>query len=280
MTDLNDWRLSYPGITDLDFGPSSTPYPFETQVVIGDPEMTTRDTLQGSVDGMVMGRDTLGGFPLTFTLTMLPTYPRPAKPWVNALDTFAAFKRSWRADAIRLNPYQYATLQNLDRLRQVYGRPRGIAQMDTARLRKGQVGYVAQFESVDPNFYSTTEGNIVLANAVNVNGNNLGDTPTWPVISLTGPFTAGTVELRLANIKQWGITVPGPIAAGVTLNIDTRPWSRFALLGVLPGNGLLRGDALDKCKIPTGAFAARWTRTDATNTSSGTFKWRDAYVSL
>lgn len=280
MTDLNDWRLLYSGIPTFDFGPNSTDYPFSTQVDIGEVDIVEQDTRHQSSDALLMGRDTLGGFELTFTLTTIPEYPTPAKPWDSALDKYGTFVQKWRANQIRTQPGVYATLRNLDRARLVYGRPRKISLADTSRLRKGILRYVATFQTVHPDFYSTTEDTANLVSGAGASFNNSGDTDSWPKITLRGPFTDGSVHLTQDAITLWQIDVPGPVAAGQTLTLDTAPWARSALLNGAPANGMLRGDPLSKVKIPVGVGSIFWSRTDATNTSSGDVKWRDAYSSL
>lgn len=279
MTDLNLWRLAYPGVS-LDFGPNSTAYPFSVQVDIGDTSARTEDFLRENEDGLFMGQDLLDGFELLFTLTTLPGYPAPAEPWRVPLDTMGTFKSKWRADSIRKNPFQYATLLNVDRGRLVYGRPRRFGSVDSARLRRGVVKYVAGFSTVGPNFYSDTEQTLALINANEVAGNNGGDVDSWGVITVNGPFTAGSIALKVGATTMWTLTVPGPLTAGQSLVIDTRPWARYALLGAAPANAMVRGDALAKASVPVGAFTVLWNRTDATNTSSASFSFRNAYASL
>lgn len=301
MSDLNDWRLAYPG-TVLDFGLLSTDYPFSVQMEMGEADVVLQDIPHPTSDGALFGKDSYGGFDITFNLTTIPDFPLPAKPWVTALDLFSSFKSRWRADSIRRIPGEYATLTNLDRNRMVYGRPRKIAPK-TSRLRQGLIEYVALFQTNDPNFYSGTEKaalitpvppasggftvpltppfNTAVGSAELAPTENEGDLETWPIINFHGPGANYSLELLDGPTSLWSITVPDQIKFDQVLTIDTRPWRRSATLsGGRPANGRLRGTQIEKCMIPVGAFDFRFKVRDESGTAFADVKWRDAYASL
>lgn len=300
MSDLNDWRLTYPGAS-LDFGTLSTEYPFSVQVEIGEADLINQDQRHPTSDGMVFGKDSLGGFDLTFNLTTIPEFPLPPKPWVGALDLFSAFKTKWRADPVRLNPGVYAELANLDRGRMVYGRPRKIAPKST-RLRKGLLEYVAVFTTNDPNFYSTTEKAALITPVPPPSGGftvpltapfstavgsaelaptiNAGDTDAWPIVSFHGPGKAFSIELLNNTETVWELSVPTQLKFDEVLTVDTRPWSRSATINGRPANGRVRGSQIEKCFIPVGAFTFRFKVSDPSGTAFADAKWRDAFASL
>jgi hypothetical protein len=300
MPDLNEWRLAYSDVT-LDFGLLSTEFPFSVQVEITDADAILQDLGHPTSDGAVFGKDSLGGFDITFTLTTVPDFPIPDNPWRTALDLFSSFKTKWRADSIRRIPGVYATLTNLDRDRLVYGRPRKIAPK-LARVRKGTIEYVAVFNTNDPNFYGATEKvalitpvpppaggfttplvppfNTAVGSAELAPTDNVGDLETWPVIAFHGPGAAFSVELLDGGTSLWTISIPDNVKFDEVLTVDTRPWSRSATINGKPANGKVRGTQLEKCQIPVGEFDFRFKVRDESGTAFADIKWRDAFASL
>lgn len=300
MTDLNDWRLQY-GATSFDFGSLSSTFPLSVQVDIGSADLSDQDQPHPTSDGVIMGRDSLGGFDLNFDLTTLPTFPPGVKPWNAAMDLFSGFKSKWRADSIRRVPGVYATLLNLDRNRLVYGRPRKIGQK-MALARRGIVGYSAVFTTNDPNFYSGTEkiatitpvpassGGLLgpLVSPLTVVGSTLtvdaavndGDLGTWPVVEFSGPFNTASLELIQGATIVWKMVIPDKVHFDEVITVDTRPWSRSATINGRPANGRVRGTQLEKCQLPVGTYQWRYKVTDRTGTAFARMKWRDAYASL
>lgn len=310
--DLNEWRLEYDDVS-FDFGLLSSDYPFSAQVELGDVDSVIEATKHPTSDGMVMGKDTLGGFDLTFNLTTVPGFPVPESPWQDALDLFSAFRAKWRADSVRLTPGAYATLTNLSRNRLVYGRPRKVTPK-TDRLRKGQLGYISTFETNGPDWYSATERLALITPAGAAGGgftnpirspistdvgtvetqegiNNNGDIPTWTQIEFHGPGKNYTLELLQDATPLWKMSVPGALNYDEVIVVDTRPWKRGAILGnddgagslynLRPANGLIRGSQLETCKIPVGSnFTYRFRVTDRTGTAFADIRWRDAFASM
>jgi hypothetical protein len=285
---------------ELNFGNLSTTHPFKVQVEIGAIDIDTQDTRHPTSDGVVMGIDSFGGFDLTFGLT---TIPEPGeKPYMAALDKLSAFRAAWRADSIRRVPGQYAVLSNLERERQVYGRPRQVAPK-LARVRKGTAEYVAAFTSTDPNFYDTTEKVFLITPVPPAGGGftaplsppfstvagaaelsplvtNVGDLPTWPVVTFHGPGATPSIELLQGATVLWNLRVEGQIKYDEVLTVDTRPWRRSATINGKPANGRLRGTQMEKCQIPVGSYNLRYKVKDKSGTSFVDVKWRDAFASL
>jgi len=300
MSDLNNWRLEYPGVA-FDFGNLSNLFPLKVQVDISAIDLTTQDQPHPTSDGVVMGIDSLGGFDLNFDLTTVPE--TTVKPYIPALDRMGTFARYWRADSIRRKAGEYATLSNLERQRLVYGRPRGFAPK-LARLRKGEAGYVAQFNTVDPNWYSTVEKVYLITPIPPAGGGfttplsppfssaaagdqlspfitNVGDQPTWPIIKFHGPGLNPSIELLSGATVLWELRVKDQIKYDEVLTVDTRPWSRSATINGKPANGLIRGDQMEDCQIPAGGnYRLRYKVKDRTGNSFVDVKWRDAYAMM
>lgn len=302
MYDLNNWRLRASGQPNLEFGTLASGYPFTVQVAFSDTARSTQDTAHPTADGLVMGRDTLNGFNVEFAATILQMgYPIPDKPWRSALDMYGDFAAKWRADGIRMLPGKYAALENLDRQRMVYGRPRNIAPK-MGRLRKGQIDFQMDFATNSPDFYDMTEKSTIVSTVAPAGGFikgpltspmqtavagtvlsptiNDGDLPAWPVIDIHGPGSKHSLELLSGTRVLWKITVPDQLKYDEVLTVDTRPWQRGVTLNGKPANGRIRGDKLDKCKIPVGSFMFRYKVTDRSGRAFGAILWRDSYASL
>lgn len=302
MYDLNSWRLRASGQDPLEFGTLASGYPFSVQVAFSEVKRTVQDTAHPSADGLVMGRDTLDGFNIEFDAKILPEgFPYLDRPWHSALDMYGAFAAKWRGDGIRLLPGRYAALENLDRQRLVYGRPRAIAPK-FGRLRKGQIDFQMDFATNSPDFYSMTEkstlatvtaprggfikGPLTAPMQTAVAGTvlsptiNDGDLPAWPVIDFHGPGAKASIELLDGTKVLWKITVPDQLKYDEVLTVDTRPWQRGALINGKPANGRIRGNKLDQCKIPVGSFQIRYKVTERTGRAFAAMVWRDTYASL
>ncbi len=295
MSDLNEWQLAYSGISPFTFGTLASDYPFQSQVDITEADGVFQDSDHPNSDGTVMGIDRLGGRTLTFDCKVPPEYWRVVEgdKWAAPMDLFNVFAARWRADSIRRKVGTYATLVNVNRSRLVFGRPRKCAPK-YERARKGEVSWVADFRTVDPNFYSAEEyyldigaGDVVSNSALSSGfvGGALqpggtkqtweqsevhpGELETWVVVEFGGP---GTVTcLTMGGTPIWELT-----SSQGNVNVDTRPWSRSVrTTGGGPANGYVSGKRIDLCKIPPGAFKLRFKGNGTTRV-----KWREAYAAL
>lgn len=300
MSDLNSWLLTY-GMKSFEFGTLASDFPFSVQVDIDDAAMTLQDERHPVSDGVLMGKDTFGGFTITFALTTIPEFPAVDKPWHGALDTFSAFKSAWRADSLRANKGEYALLTNLDRNRCVFGRPRKCSPT-LKSLRTGVAEYMATFDTNGPDFYSATEKVAVIALAPAASRSvispvtapvgtaalaatpsdmvNEGDVDAWPVLQFHGPSPTNSVELIGDNGPEWLLSLSRPLKYDDILTVDTRPWRRSATLNGSPANGLLRGSPLEECSIPPGEFYALYRTRDQTGQAFASISWRDGFASL
>lgn len=301
MSDLNDWVLTA-GDDVLSFGTLATGFPFETQVTIGATTRETQDSPHPTSDGLLMGRDRLRGFTLQFKAKILQEYPLTAKPWMSALDLYGEFAAKWRSDAVRLSPGVYATMENTERGRLVYGRPRDIAPA-TDLLRKGVLTFQMDFDTNGPDFYGSTEKQAVMTVAGPAAGGTLsspltaplstvtpqavvsptvndGNLPAWPVINFHGPGSKSSIELLDGTHSLWKISVPDGLKYDDVLTVDTRPWNRSATINGRPANGVIKGSQLEKCKIPVGAFDLRYRVADTTGQAFAAVLWRDTFASL
>lgn len=205
--DINKWQLEYEGVI-FNFGTyddGTSFFPLKTQVDIGDVERDLQDYPQPSIDGVVMGFERLGGFTLTFECTVVPDPADVADKWINPLDLFAEFKSNWRADSVRTVPGKYATLRNLERNREVYGRPRKCAPTFDS-IRKGGASWIADFVTNDPNFYATEEENHILDDDNETyEFDHVGVTKakTWPTIMIGKGAGGAEVTLEKWDGATW-----------------------------------------------------------------------------
>lgn len=296
MPDINEWQLTYAGVLPLTFGTMASEFPFQSQVDISAPDADDQDSNHPNSDGLVMGIDRLGGMTLTFDCIIPPEYWRlvEGEKWVTPMNMYGAFAARWRADSIRRISGSYASLANINRNRMVFGRPRKCAPK-YARVRKGEVSWLADFKTVDPNFYSINEYLLnVSAGAVvssaglgsslpgggiqpggssiawTVGGSNPGELPTWPTVEFGGVGSITCLD-GVTNQPLWTLTTT---LANVV--IDTRPWARSVrTVAGQPANGRVTGTRIELCQLPPGLFTLKFT-------GSGTTKvrWRDAYAAL
>lgn len=295
--DINRWQLQLAGDVTFEFGTLATDYPFAVQAEIGPVDWTIEDQRHPTSDGELMGRDLLGGFNITFSVTTVPD-PKDANKMIGALDLASFFRAKWLNTSSRRIPGEYVTLTNKLRGRVAYGRPRRCAPVHT-RMRRGQIGLVADFRSNNPYFYSEQEyaevfsiipgaitgfvapvtAPITLGVSTHTDGfvDNNGDVPTWPIIHFQGPGSDMSFELLDSG---WTLGVRGQIAADEILKVDTRPWARGATLNGNPANGRITGTQLEKCTIPAGNREGRFRAWDPTGTAQATVYWRDAFASL
>lgn len=310
--DINQWQLEYFGQT-FDFGlfdSGAGDFPLKVQVSISEPTRQTQDNPQPSVDGVIMGYDRLGGMTLTFSCTALPEYPEPVDTWTSPLDKFRAFNKMWRADSIRKSPGSTATLRNLERGVEVYGRPRRCAPT-YEQIRKGGTDWIADFVTVDPNFYATAlhiidlEGEGEDDEFVFDNG---GDLDTWPIIYLAGgsniqltfdavddSLTPWTVEC-LSDSQNYPVAeFPDEPYDGISsadnnmpipILIDTRPWAR----GILtmkssdgtrdPEQGVLLSGGIDDMAFPVKDGLRFTLSSQDSDLVKARIFWREAYAGL
>lgn len=286
MTDLNEWNLAYTtpllGAISLDFGYSGDDAPLTVQVDVGDPERSIADQQHGFDDATMMGRDTVGGRDLTFSLTTLPD-PSGSGEAINSLDKVAEIAARWRAYDLSHTPGAYATLTNKLRDRWMLGRPRQFTPK-LARVRRGVTEYLAVFHTATPDFYQNPQHVINPALAVNFNQDIAGDLPAWPVVTFTGLFTTASLQwVPPVGLTGWTITINHAIATNIPVVVDTRPWARSARdNGGAMQNGWLAGNKMSDCLLaPSVGGHFLFTATGATDANTKCqVAWYDTYAGL
>lgn len=287
-----EWRLSYPG-TDFTFGTGATPVFNRTPPDLGDIEVRHEDAAHSHSDGVLMGRDFKGGRTVSFDLGI---HGDPAA----IRDTLGLLSAAWDAQTIRREPGAVAELHSHYRgkHRVAYGRPRRFAPI-IADVATGLGAATAEFETVDPHFYSAEENTETVGLVAATGGGLLAplasplattgtsdrstsitvssDLPVWPVLEFSGPITDPEIEL----LGLWKIRVRETLAYDQTLVIDTRPWRRRVY--ITPGAGSRRGALtrdsvrLINASIPAGTHEVAFRGRADTGSATVTIRWQNAY---
>jgi hypothetical protein len=260
--------------------------------------MAVQDQAVVGHDGLLFGVDTLPGMVIT----------QNGQVWLPgesaaALDAYSALAGAWNDPTIRLVSgavqvfRSYYKVSNVTR--RCYGRGRKI--MPTyGQAWQGLVPFTSQFQAADNTWYEDTQSAITLTmvpsyagglvfpvtppfqwSAQTNNQNNVvantGSIPTWPVVSFTGPISYPALSYIATPVT---IGYQGVIPAGETLVIDTRPWSRSALLNGASVAGALTGDPMIMLQLQPGSTEVLFTGQDFTGTSTCLVQWRTATAAI
>lgn len=297
-TDLVDWQYDLAGAL---MGAGTSVNVIEV-TGLGRPPVRDNDTPQPSADGVFPGPDYWDGRQVQFDAA-IKTVGDPAA----AHDVLAALQAGAVDPSVRLAGGETITLR--------IKRPGRPTKVLNGRLRKldaefAQVihGYVPldiEFLATDPLFYGDTDQTVEIplgwlsgggftapvAAPIYVSAAsgaadrpgwvvNSGNTPTYPVIRITGPCSNVTVihaeSGRVLQLPTLSLT------AGQWVELDARP-GRVSVVDQNGGNAesyLSAASRLDLFTLPPGQTELRWTATDPTNTSRLRLTWRDAYTAL
>lgn len=242
-------------------------------------------------DGLVFGRDTLGGTLITIEGAIVTPGDGAA-----ALDAMAVWRAAWQADDIRATPGAVTTLRyrmpgREDRF--VFGRPRQFTPSSLANTVSGLIPVTCDWQCADHRWYGEeqvvtlgtmpdTTGGITwpitwpITWAGEASGGdrilNDGDSATWPIITFRGPVATPGVS--------WGgnsLSVGTTLTTGQAVTVDTRPWVR-TVLRESGGSvaGLLRGNRLGEMSLAPGLTEVLFSGTDGTGTAQCEIRWRSA----
>jgi hypothetical protein len=106
------------------------------------------------------------------------------------------------------------------------------------------------------------------------NVTNTGDVPAWPVVTTVGPGTDLTAE-NLTTGARWKVT--GPVAAGSTLVVDTRPGRKTATLDGANVFSRLTADS-ELWALAPGLNQVQVSLALTDPTASVTFAWRNLWL--
>lgn len=261
----------------------------------GSNEWQVQDATAVQGDGVVFGRDFLGGRTWVWTMSADKKSER------GALSAVGRLSNAWLGSEARHHSgHVVPLLYKLDgRVRRVYGRPRRFAAPPDNRILAGYVPITADFAVIDhrhyDNYLSTVSVNmdissdggfifpVIFPTSTLPSGEregkftSLGDMPTWPIILINGPVTNPWVRHQ-----DWRIDLNIAIAAGDYVEIDTRPWARTVLRN---GNAsvsaaLGRRQRLSDIVIFPGNQQIDFGGQGYTSDGACTISWRDAFSYL
>jgi hypothetical protein len=250
-------------------------------------------------DGTLFGIDTLPGMAVTQTGY---AYTSPSQGAV-AMDSYSALSGAWNDPSIRFTDGAVQVLRAFYRgssvVRRTYGRGRKIVPT-YGLVFQGLVPFTALFQSADNTWYEDVPSSVTLSITPAFYGTltppltppyqltntmqfrqgtatNTGTLPTWPVITFKGPITNPVLTYVATPVS---IGYQGSLKNTDTLVIDTRPWSRTALLNGVSAAGQLLGSAMIAMQLQPGSTLVSLGGQDLTGSATCTITWRSATLSI
>lgn len=263
-------------------------------IQVSDTEMRLGDRDTPGADGAQFGIDYQDGRTVSMDLWT------DTHTGAEARQALAVLRREWSADTARATSRAVVPLRfrmpDCDTV-VVYGRPRRWTPGSQRTRDLGVVDVVADFRTADRLFYSDVERSIQLSLVTSGGGGitwpivwpvtwapsgrsrqdaavNWGDSPTWPVITISGPVAQPEVEFLGTDRR---VRLDMSIPHDRTISIDTRPWARTVLRDDGASfAGQLRGAMLADLQLPVGQTTVAYRGTDLSGQSVCTISWRDA----
>lgn len=248
-------------------------------------------------DEIRFASDSLSPSILTFNIgvlnnRMLPNMALFANPGdgagiIPARDIVEYFTFAWRNDWGRKQhgravPLSY-NINGIDKI--IYGRPRQLAVVPVG---KDFCTIVATYQRMDSNSYGTEQfGTGLPLNPVGISNTKIIREPiamanAWLRFLITGPITNPVITIGDGHSDKILVSMSGSIPAGVTVEINAKPWERR----VVGSDGLnyaarLNGAYLDQMFIEPMQERAVAIRGSATSASTeGWAYWQEAYNTL
>jgi hypothetical protein len=275
-----------------------------TSSEISSPDIRSDDVAMARADGILMGRDYLGGMTITFDINIKTR--SPGDLGLAAKTLHRAMAQAWFTEdtlvgASRLTPGEISELYmtDSDRTLITYGRPRNY-QPTRGRTRAGWIPVTATFQTITHKFYeaqwqhgsitsapSTSTGFVppfifplstfaiqVLDDFLIVDGN----TETWLLSKIYGPIAQPKIEVT--NYYTIETSSDFFLRAGEWLEIDPRPWVRKVMKnGTTPCAGKFTAASrrLSMMTLPPGAHRVTLRGFDPTGTARLETSWRNAW---
>lgn len=282
------WRLDVLGET-FDFGAFESSYPLSKAPVISAPSRRTDDSDLPRTHGRGFGQDFFGGRSIDFELSAL------GDDYLHTLALVEQFEAAWNSTRLMGSGGTTATLRSPTGLL-AFGRPRDFTADDDL-IRAGAVSLIAcSFETSDQNWYSSTREEylsfaprpmggfafplVFPFSTVGDEGSGSrsievrGSQPSFPMLGIKGPITSPRVEIGSRFWEFPGVTVP----EGLTMWIDTQPWSRSILLGGSPRVPSRGSTPLEMAGLEPGRHIIALRGISESATAGLTIRWRDAWA--
>ncbi|WP_346921863.1 hypothetical protein [Glutamicibacter creatinolyticus] len=262
----------------------------------GDTEITVNDANIPMGDGVMVGRDFLGGKTWGFTLATSRADVEGARR------TAAQLGAVWRSPSIRRTPGAVVPLSYRvgSQWRRVYGRPgRWADPIPDVRAMQGVMVVACDFRVTDPRHFAEDESVVTLTIIPETTGglivplaaplrtavrggqraglvDNRGDVETPLTVTFHGPCR----DPKVVAAAGWEIGLTGSLAYDVSVTVDalTRTVTRSDGADV-PGM-LTRATQLSTAVLPVGQSDITFTCIDDTGTAKAVLAYRDAYTTL
>lgn len=293
---MRDWSIDYPaaGVRaagHLEFGDTLSRYIMTSYPNVDSPEFATDDTNGARVDGRSFGVDYIGGTTVAFELTT------DGADDAEGLALYEAFRRVWRADAVRLTPGAVATLTS-HHGRRAFGRPRRVAR-DPRFSHNGRSDITADFATVDDLWYGdersvdvrlvpTLGGGLVapLVAPLTTTADSTrrqvfevgGELPTWATVQVYGDIVNPEVEIPGVLRQRFAVN----LAYDQSITADGRPWRRSVLRqdGASLAGALTRtSTSITDMLIPPGRHEIVLSGASLSGTARATVRWSEAFTS-
>jgi len=291
-TDRGQLRIRYAGI---ELG-ERTGNLLITDFDPGDTEITMADTKTPMGDGVIVGRDFLGGKTWGFTLATNQTNIESARRVAGALGA------AWADPAVRLVPGAVRPLSYRigDQWRRVYGRPgRWADPKPDVRAVQGLAIVACDFRVVDPRHYAEDESVVTLTVVPQASGglrfparvpfrfnarggvrvglvDNRGDTKTPLSVTFQGPCR----DPKVVAAAGWEVGLVGSLAYDVSVTVDALTKTVTRSDGAQVPGMLTRATQLSKAELPVGQSDITFTCVDETSTAKAVLVYRDAYSTI
>lgn len=262
----------------------------------GDIEIVMADAKIPMGDGIMVGRDFLGGSTWGFTLATNRHSVDEARHTASLLGAV------WRDPVLRRTPGAVIPLSYRigSQWRRVYGRPGRWADF-TPDVRSMQgVGILAcDFRIIDPRHFAEEESVVVLTIIPESSGglkwpaagpfrfnasggqrvglvDNQGDTDTPLRVTFHGPCR----DPKVIAAAGWEVGLVGALAYDVSVTVDALTKTVTRSDGAQVPGMLTRATQLSKAVLPVGQSDITFTCIDETGTAKAVLAYRDAYTNL
>lgn len=261
----------------------------------GGAEVRNQDTERAQQDGLIVGRDLLGGRVWSWSISAHGT------DLAGVLAANAVLEREWR-DPSRLLPGITTPLSYLTdgRWRRVYGRPGRYTGPTPDYLAIGGLGrVVCDFRVTDPLYYDDAESSVKLTIVPATAGGlesplasplstvrssapraglvtNTGNAPAALKVTFHGPITNPWVRSS-AGLE---VGLNGTLAYDETVTVDPQSGEVTRGDGAPAGGMLTRKTQLSATLLQPGTTELTFGGTDPTGTATATLAWRNAFTSI
>ena len=262
----------------------------------GEAELVTVDAQVPMGDGVLVGRDFLGGRTWGFTVTT------NVDDVAGAREALSPLARAWRDPSVRLTPGAVVPLSYRvgDEWRRVYGRPGRWADMDLGvASMQGAGAVVMDFRVTDPRYFADTAKSVDLTIIPESTGGliaplvaplmtaakggqraglvtNAGDTETPLVVTFHGPCR----DPKIVAEAGWEVGLVGSLAYDQSVTVDGLTKTVTRSDGAQVPGMLTRSTQISRMVMPPGLSDVTFSCIDDTGTAKAVLSWRDAYTSI